>query len=106
MSEPKLYPYFLFTICFLGVALGAMNSVLAPSYLPDILREFKSSSITSENAGAWINFAFLAGGTIGGISFAFISDQIGRRNTLAYALLFCGIGSGLGAISPSWLLLT
>src|SRR4030095_13524530 len=105
MSEFKFYPYFLFTICFLGVALGAMNSVLAPSYLPDILRELKATSVSPEKAGAWINFAFLAGGTIGGISFGFISDHIGRRKTLAYALFFCSIGSGLGAIGSSWILL-
>ncbi|MBK9982402.1 MAG: MFS transporter [Saprospiraceae bacterium] len=102
MSESRFYPYLVFAICFLGVALGAMNSVLAPSYLPDIIKELNHISLTSENAGAWINFSFLAGGTIGGICLGFISDWIGRKKTLAFALLFCGAGSGIGALCTSW----
>ena len=58
MSEIKFYPYFVFATCFLGVTLGAMNSVLAPSYLPDILKDFHQGPLSSENAGAWINFSF------------------------------------------------
>ncbi len=105
MPESRFYPYFVFAICFLGVALGAMNSVLAPAYLPDIIKELNHFSLTSENAGAWINFSFLAGGTIGGICLGFISDWIGRKKTLAFALLFCGAGSGIGALCTSWLVL-
>lgn len=82
-----------------------MNSVLAPSYLPDIIKELNQFSLTSENAGAWINFSFLAGGTIGGIFLGFVSDWIGRKKTLALALLFCGVGSGVGALCTSWPLL-
>ena len=83
-----------------------MNSVLAPAYLPDILKDFNHLSLSSENAGAWINFSFLAEGTIGGIGLGFISDHIGRRKTLAYALFFCGAGSGMGAFCSSWPLLS
>ncbi|MFZ1678036.1 MAG: MFS transporter [Saprospiraceae bacterium] len=105
MSESRFYPYLVFAICFLGVAMGAMNSVLAPSYLPDIIKELNHFSLTSENAGAWINFSFLAGGTIGGICLGFISDWMGRKKTLAFALFLCGAGSGLGALCSSWFLL-
>lgn len=105
MSESRFYPYFVFAICFLGVALGAMNSVLAPAYLPDIIKDLNHFSLTSENAGAWINFSFLAGGTIGGICLGFISDWIGRKKTLVFALFFCGAGSGIGALCISWPLL-
>ncbi|HZV70340.1 MAG TPA: MFS transporter [Saprospiraceae bacterium] len=105
MAESRFYPYFVFALCFLGVALGAMNSVLAPSYLPDILKELNHVALSPESAGAWINFSFLAGGTIGGICLGFISDRIGRKKTLAFALFFCGAGSGLGAMSTTWHLL-
>ncbi|MEO6130664.1 MAG: MFS transporter [Saprospiraceae bacterium] len=105
MRESKLYPYFVFSICFLGVAVGAMDSILAPAYLPEILKELNHFSLLTENAGAWINFSFLGGGTIGGICLGFISDWIGRKKTLAIALFFCGAGSGLGAICCTGLLL-
>ena len=104
MSSKQSYPYILFTFSFLSVALGAMNSVLAPTYLPDILKDLNSTSETSnsENAGAWINFTFLAGTTIGGILLSFISDHTGRKKSLVFSLLICGIGCGLGAICTSW----
>lgn len=94
----------LFGLSFLAVTFGAMNSVLASSYLPDILRELLGSTdeATAGRVGAWINFAFLAGGTVGGIALGFLSDRIGRRAVLALAVLFYGIGSGLGAMATSW----
>ena len=104
MTQTKSYPYILFTFSFLSVALGAMNSVLAPAYLPDILKDLQGSSgsMPSDNAGAWINFTFLAGTTMGGILLSFISDHTGRKKSLVFSLLLCGIGCGLGALCTSW----
>ena len=108
MTEKKFYLPLLFSISFLSVALGALDSVLSSAYLPDILRDMNSKpdEASAANAGAWINFSFLAGGAVGGIIFSFISDRFGRRKTLALALLFYGAGSGLGAFTHSWQLLS
>lgn len=104
MPEKLPYLLFLFILCFAGVAFGAMDSVLAPAYLPEILRDMGSAGNeeTAARVGAWINFSFLAGGSVGGILLSFISDRIGCRKVLSLALLLYGAGSGLGIYAPTW----
>ena len=113
-------PWLVFIIVFLTVTFGAMNSVLAPAYLQQILDDLfgKDLRMISEALGikdmsaadrayygAWINFAFIAGATVGGIIFGFLADHIGRRKTLLAALMCFGIGSLLGAGMHDWQLL-
>ncbi|HLF64591.1 MAG TPA: MFS transporter [Saprospiraceae bacterium] len=107
MPDRLFYLLFLFVICFAGVTFGAMDSVLAPAYLPEILRDMGSAgdAETAARVGAWINFSFLAGGSVGGILLSFISDRIGCRKVLALSLLLYGAGSGLGIYAPNWELL-
>jgi MFS family permease len=104
MSANKNYPWLLFAICFLSVALGAMDSVLSAAYLPEILKDMgmNTDEDTAARTGAWINFSFLAGGTVGGIILSFLSDRLGRRIILALSLLLYGAGSGLGIFVSSW----
>lgn len=96
--------YRLFLLCFFSVALGAMDSVLASAYLPDIVRELsgQTSDTATGRIGSWVNFAFLAGATLGGIILGFLSDRIGRRAVLIWALLSYSGGSALGAVAPAW----
>lgn len=104
MKSRRRNDYFLFTLCFLSVAWGAMNSVLSSAYLPDIVRTLtgRSDDTATGGAGSWINFAFLAGGTVGGIALGFLSDRVGRKTVLLLALVCIGGGSGLGALSTRW----
>ncbi|WP_066401294.1 MFS transporter [Flavisolibacter tropicus] len=94
----------IFIISFFAVALGAMDSVMSAAYLPEILQSmnYSASNPESSMAASWINFSFLAGGTIGGIVMGFLADRIGRRITLTLALLFYGAGSGLGVLVTEW----
>lgn len=104
MFSPKWYNLRLFLLCFFGVAFGAMNSVLSSAYLPDITRDLLGimGNEAAGRVGAWINFAFLAGGTAGGIGLSVVSDRIGRRAVLLLALLCYGMGSALGALAGTW----
>lgn len=104
MPESQSRPYLLFVLCFLSVALGAMDSVFSSAYLPDIARDLAgvADDATTGKIGSWTSFFFLVGGTLGGIALGFLSDKIGRRAVLALALLFYGVGSALGAIAGSW----
>jgi len=104
MTTNKNYPYLLFVISFLSVALGAMDSVLSSAYLPEILKDMgmNTDEDTKAGTGAWINFAFLAGGTVGGIALSFLSDRLGRRNILALSLALYGAGSGLAIFATGW----
>lgn len=108
MQTSLFYNYRLFVLCFLSVALGAMDSVLSSAYLPDIVRDLtgQTGDAVIGKVGAWVNFAFLAGGALGGIVLGFLTDRIGRRVVLMLALLCYGTGSGLGALSESWEMLT
>lgn len=96
--------YQLFALCFLSVALGAMDSVLSSAYLPDIVRSLapRLDEAGKGTVGAWINFAFLAGATLGGIAFGFLSDRIGRRAVLMLALGSYSAGSAAGALAGNW----
>lgn len=62
----------------------------------------QTDEATSSRTGAWINFAFLAGGTVGGIALSFLSDRLGRRKILVLSLLLYGAGSGLGILTNNW----
>lgn len=104
MITPQQYNFRLFGLAFSTVVLGAMDSVLSSAYLPDIIRDLGNGD--EGWVASWINFAFLAGGAIGGIGLSFLSDRIGRRAVMQLALLCYGLGSGLGALSGSWELLT
>lgn len=81
-----------------------MDSVLSSAYLPEILKYMgmNSDEATAADTGAWINCAFLAGGTVGGIILGFLSDRLGRRIILALSLILYGGGSGLGILTHSW----
>ena len=98
------YNYSLFALCFLSVAFGAMNSVLSSAYLPDIVRDLtgQTGDAATGHVGSWVNFAFMAGGTLGGIALGFLSDHIGRRAVLMLALACYGAGAALGALAGSW----
>lgn len=105
MTQPKTNAYLVFTIAFVIVTFGAMNSVLSSAYLPDILKDLKVDASNESLIGAWINCAFLAGGAIGGIAFGFLSDHVGRRKALLWALVFYSAGSAAGAAMHNWQLL-
>ena len=99
------YLYLLFVLCFLSMTFGAMNSVLAAAYLPDMVHDL--AGLTADEAlkgkvGAFISFFMLIGGSIGGISMGYLSDRIGRRTVLSLSLLCFSAGSALGALSGSW----
>jgi MFS family permease len=99
------YLYLLFVLCFLSMTFGALNSVLAASYLPDMVHDL--AGIAADEAlkgkvGAFISFFMLIGGSIGGISMGYLSDRIGRRTVLSLSLLCFSAGSAFGALSGSW----
>ncbi len=104
MPTISVYQYQLFTLCFLSVALGAMDSVLSAAYLPDIVGSLApgAGEAARGTIGAWINFAFLAGATLGGIALGFLSDRIGRWVVLMLAMGCYGAGSAAGALAVSW----
>ena len=101
MPTISVYQYQLFTLCFLSVALGAMDSVLSAAYLPDIVGSLApgAGEAARGTIGAWINFAFLAGATLGGIALGFLSDRIGRWVVLILAVGCYGAGSAAGALA-------
>lgn len=99
------YLYLLFVLCFLSMTFGAMNSVLAAAYLPDMVHDLAglaADEALKGKVGAFISFFMLIGGSIGGISMGYLSDRIGRRTVLSLSLLCFSAGSASGALSGSW----
>lgn len=82
----------LFIICFISGAIGGTTSTLMSVYLPVVVNDLPEANniIGFNNISAFINALFIFGWAIGGFSWGFISDRIGRKNSLLMAIACYG----------------
>ena len=90
-----------FFICFLCNVFAGLISTLMPTYLPLVAREFVEIADVS-GISALIVGVYLAGWTIGGFTWGFISDKIGRAKALALSVCSFGILTFLVTFATSW----
>lgn len=76
-------------------------SVYLPAIITDLLGE-NNPRIMSQT-GPWLNAAYLAGMTVGGLMLGFVSDQWGRIRVLCMSLLFCGVSTLCAALVTDWI---
>ncbi|HEV8515854.1 MAG TPA: MFS transporter [Cyclobacteriaceae bacterium] len=98
------YLWLTFAICFLGNVLAGMASTLMSVYLPVVVKDLVGSVNESElsQMSAYINALYFVGWAIGGLTWGFISDRIGRAKSLALAVCMYGLFTFLKGIAPSF----
>jgi len=90
-----------FIICFFCNAFAGLISTLMPTYLTAVVRDL-SGSDDIPRISAIINALYIAGWTIGGFSWGFISDRIGRSRALTLSVISFGLLTLLISFAPSW----
>jgi predicted MFS family arabinose efflux permease len=92
-SPIALSLWVMFTICFLGNVMAGSVSTIMSVYLPVIVRELSGAAdeVHLNQMSSLINTLYLAGWTIGGFTWGFISDRIGRSRSLAISVSMFGL---------------
>ena len=92
----------LFLICFISSAIGGTVSTLMSVYLPMVVRDLKLPDAELSTISAYINALFIAGWAIGGFSWGLISDRIGRKKALLFAITCYGLATIATGYQTSW----
>lgn len=90
-----------FIICFLCNVCAGLISTLMPTYLPAVVQDL-SGPDDINRVSATINALYIAGWTIGGFTWGYISDRIGRAKALSLSVLLFGGFTVLISFAVSW----
>ena len=103
-QHSRSYLTLLFILCFLSSAMGGTVSTLMSVYLPVVVKDLQGDLDAAElnNISGFINALFIFGWAFGGFSWGLISDRIGRKNALLYAIACYGIFTVLTGMMPQW----
>lgn len=102
----KVSPYlwWAFALCFLSNVLAGLSSTLTSVYLPVVVAELLGGTAGQalSQVSAYISALYFVGWAIGGMTWGFIGDRIGRARALALAVIMYGLFTFLKALAPSW----
>lgn len=90
-----------FFICFICNVSAGLISTLMPSYLPIVVRDL-SGPDDIPRISAIINALYIAGWTVGGFTWGFISDRIGRVKAIALSVGLFGLLTMMVSPATSW----
>ena len=98
------YLWLTFAICLLGNILAGMASTLMSVYLPVVVKDLLGpvDSAALSQMSAYINALYFIGWAIGGLTWGFISDRIGRAKSLSLAVSMYGLFTFLKGFAPSF----
>ena len=98
------YLWWAFALCFLSNVLAGLSSTLTSVYLPvmvaDLLGTRASQSLSQ--VSAYINALYFVGWAIGGMTWGWIGDRIGRARALALAVGMYGLFTFCKGLAPTW----
>lgn len=105
-SKEKVSAYYwlLFFICFISGALGGTVSTLMSVYLPVVTKDLQVAIDADAHSriSAYINAVFIFGWALGGFSWGLVSDRIGRKKALLFAIGCYGLFTLVTAFVQSW----
>jgi MFS family permease len=105
-TTERITPYhgLLFGICFFGNILAGMASTLMSVYMPVVVAELVGTVNDRElnHVSAYINTLYFIGWAIGGLTWGFIGDKMGRAKSLALAVTMYGLFTFLKSVAPTW----
>jgi MFS family permease len=85
--------FLLLILCILAYSCAGTVSMLMSVYLPAVVRDLLGSAdeATMSRVGPWLNAAYLAGMTVGGLLLGYLSDRFGRVRMLTISAVVCGV---------------
>ncbi len=98
------YYWLMFIICFFGNVMGGAASTLMSVYLPVVVKDLLGLVDDEQlnQVSAYINALYFVGWAIGGLTWGFLADRIGRVRSLAMAIGMFGLSTLLVGFSKSW----
>ena len=98
----------VFIICFISTLFGGVVSMLMSVYLPVAVKDLLGnvSDEKFNDVSAYINSLYIFGWMVGGITWGFICDKIGRSKSVMLSTAFYGLFTLLTSLSPTWLLVS
>ena len=94
----------IFLVCFICDAIGGTVSTLMSTYLPEVINDVQAN--TDINAqpriSGYINALFIFGWAFGGFSWGIVSDRIGRKKSLLFAIAWYGLFTFCTALMHNW----
>jgi MFS family permease len=98
------YLALLFILCFVSSVFGGAVSTLMSVYLPVVVKDLQGNLKPDQvnYVSGYINALFIFGWAIGGFTWGYVSDKIGRKKALLYAIACYGIFTVLTGLMPQW----
>ena len=103
-ENSNAYLSILFILCFVSSVFGGAVSTLMSVYLPVVVKEMQGNLPPEQLnvMSGYINALFIFGWAIGGFSWGLISDKIGRKKALIYAIGSYGVFTLLTGLMTNW----
>ena len=103
-AKVNAYLWWAFTLCFFSNVLAGLSSTLTSVYLPVMVAELRGGDASQalSQVSAYINALYFVGWAIGGMTWGWIGDRIGRARALALAVGMYGLFTFLKGLAPSW----
>jgi len=96
--------WWAFALCFLSNVLAGLSSTLTSVYLPVMVKDLLGADAAQSLAqvSAFISALYFVGWAIGGMTWGWIGDRIGRARALALAIVTYGLFTFLKGLAASW----
>lgn len=103
-ARVSAYFWWAFALCFLSNVLAGLSSTLTSVYLPVMVAELRGGDASQalSQVSAYINALYFVGWAIGGMTWGWIGDRIGRSRALALAVGMYGSFTFLKGFASSW----
>ena len=97
----------LFALCWLSNYFGGMISTLLSAYLPDAASDLvgRLDEAALSEIGSYVGALYLIGWTLGGVTFGYLGDQVGRVRAFAGTFLLYAVFTLAAGFVESWQLL-
>ncbi|GAB3892608.1 MFS transporter [Larkinella knui] len=95
----------VFALCMLVYSFSGTVSTLMSTYLPVVVRDLLGQANKAEldQVSAYVGATFLYGWMLGGMSFGYFGDRLGRVRSLVGAVVLYGGCTLLTAFAPNWM---
>lgn len=97
----------MFILCWMGNYFGGMISTLLAAYLPDTVFDLIGGvdAAALSEIGSYVGALYLVGWSVGGMTFGYLGDRVGRVRAFAGTFLLYSAFTLAASFVPSWQLL-